>query len=219
MEAEKTKYIRRYIKINDLILIFVGIALIELSQTCLLELIQNKLLLISIIRLSQIVFLFFYFFKYKKDISIIGIHEKTDLVKGIIKGCIWSMGFALLAGIVFAVIFFMGFNPLKFFYINFPKDNFNLFLYFLTGGIIAPIAEEFFFRGVLYRFFGKWGVAVAIIGSTIIFAFCHGLKVPVTQVIGGIVFSVAYEIEDNLIVPIIIHCLGNLALFSLGFFF
>jgi hypothetical protein len=38
----------------------------------------------------------------------------------------------------------------------------------------------------------------------------------VTQVVGGILFAAAYEIEKNLVVPITIHCLGNLAIFALS---
>jgi hypothetical protein len=34
--------------------------------------------------------------------------------------------------------------------------------------------------------------------------------------IGGILFAVAYELEKNLLVPIIIHVLGNLAIFVLA---
>jgi membrane protease YdiL (CAAX protease family) len=36
--------------------------------------------------------------------------------------------------------------------------------------------------------------------------------------VGGIVFAIAYEKEKNLMVPITIHCLGNLAIFSLSIF-
>jgi len=41
-------------------------------------------------------------------------------------------------------------------------------------------------------------------------------KIPIVQVVGGIVFAVAYEIEESLMVPITIHVLGNLAIFTLS---
>ena len=44
------------------------------------------------------------------------------------------------------------------------------------------------------------------------------LHLPLTQIVGGIVFAIAYEKEKNLMVPVTIHCLGNLAIFSLTFF-
>ena len=37
----------------------------------------------------------------------------------------------------------------------------------------------------------------------------------ITQAIGGVVFAVSYELEKNLLVPITIHCLGNMAIFLL----
>ena len=40
--------------------------------------------------------------------------------------------------------------------------------------------------------------------------------IPVTQVVGGLLFAVAYEVEKNLMVPITIHILGNMALFTLS---
>jgi len=40
--------------------------------------------------------------------------------------------------------------------------------------------------------------------------------IPLPQVVGGLVFAVAYEIEESLMVPIIIHVLGNLAIFTLS---
>jgi membrane protease YdiL (CAAX protease family) len=36
--------------------------------------------------------------------------------------------------------------------------------------------------------------------------------------VGGIVFAIAYEKEKSLMVPVTIHCLGNMAIFSLTFF-
>ncbi len=82
--------------------------------------------------------------------------------------------------------------------------------------LIGPIAEEIFFRGILYGFFRRWGAPTAIVLSTLLFVLPHtsGSIIPVTQLIGGILFAVAYEVEKNLLVPMLIHCLGNLAIFN-----
>jgi membrane protease YdiL (CAAX protease family) len=59
-------------------------------------------------------------------------------------------------------------------------------------------------------------VAAALV-STALFAAVHsGVALPVTQVVGGIVFAVAYHTGKSLMVPIVIHMLGNLAIFSLS---
>ena len=91
--------------------------------------------------------------------------------------------------------------------------------FFLIGGMVGPIAEEVFFRGILYGFFRRWGVLVGLGLSTLIFVLIHlisHLFLPVTQVIGGIVFALAYEVEDSLLAPITIHALGNMAIFTLS---
>ena len=38
--------------------------------------------------------------------------------------------------------------------------------------------------------------------------------VQVTQLVGGILFAVAYEVEGSLMTPIVIHVLGNMGIFA-----
>jgi len=99
-----------------------------------------------------------------------------------------------------------------------PKKANEIALFFIVGGIVGPITEELFFRGILYGFFRKWGILIALVISTTVFVFAHPFfpKIPVTQLVGGIVFALAYEIEKNLTVPIVIHVLGNMAIFTLS---
>jgi hypothetical protein len=52
--------------------------------------------------------------------------------------------------------------------------------------------------------------------STALFAAFHLPGPPVTQIVGGIVFAVAYHTGKSLMVPIVIHVLGNLAIFTLS---
>ncbi|MCD6398086.1 MAG: CPBP family intramembrane metalloprotease [Spirochaetaceae bacterium] len=83
---------------------------------------------------------------------------------------------------------------------------------------MSPVAEEIFFRGIIYSFFRRWRVFVAVILSTLAFVLVHpaGSGFPLPQITGGVLFAMAYEKEGNLTVPIIIHVLGNMALFSLS---
>ena len=71
---------------------------------------------------------------------------------------------------------------------------------------------------MLYGFLRWWGVVIALVLSTLMFVLPHVAfsKIPLVQVVGGIVFAVAYEIEGSLMVPITIHVLGNLAIFTLS---
>lgn len=124
----------------------------------------------------------------------------------------------MAAAAIFGILFWAGVNSLEIIHTRLPEEKSGVILFFLIGGAIAPVAEEVFFRGVIYGFFRRWGVIIALVTSTIIFVLAHAIfsRIPVTQTVGGILFALAYEIEGNLMVPITIHILGNLAIFILG---
>ena len=97
-----------------------------------------------------------------------------------------------------------------------------IIIYLLVGGIVGPLAEEVFFRGLIYGFLRRWGAVVAVTVSTLIFVLAHPSAfsgIPFTQAVGGILFAMAYEKEQNLVAPITIHGLGNLAIFALSWVF
>jgi membrane protease YdiL (CAAX protease family) len=100
-------------------------------------------------------------------------------------------------------------------HIALPQDTAGIIAYFIVGGIVAPITEELFFRGFVYGFFRRWGVLAGVLLSTAFFGLAHP-GVSVVQITGGIVFALAYEREKCLTTPIVIHSLGNLALFSIA---
>lgn len=140
-------------------------------------------------------------------------------IKGCKAGLIWSAGFGLITGLLFAILLAIGTNPLDYIRAPMPIGAADIVLLFLVGGILSPVAEEIFFRGILYSYLRRWGVAAAVILSTLLFAIAHagGSQIPVTQLIGGLVFAIAYEREDNLMAPITIHILGNTSLFLMGY--
>ena len=59
-------------------------------------------------------------------------------------------------------------------------------------------------------------VLAALFLSTALFAALHLPGLPLTQIIGGIAFALAYEVSGSLIAAILIHSLGNLAIFALS---
>jgi membrane protease YdiL (CAAX protease family) len=79
------------------------------------------------------------------------------------------------------------------------------------AGFAVPIAEEIFFRGVLYRWMrDKWGVAVGALVSGIVFGAAH--LEPATAVpamILGIALALIFEKSGSLWPGIIIHILNN----------
>lgn len=173
-----------------------------------------SIILLGIIRTIEIFLLIFIILKIEDSLSPIGLAKET-IIQGIKKGAIWSVSFGLIVAVAFSLMFFSGIDPLKLIGPRLPRDQIKLICYFLVGGIIGPIAEEIFFRGIIYGFFRRYGAVAAILLSTMAFAAFHpfGGGIPVTQIIGGLLFAVSYEMEKNLLVPMVIHISGNLAIF------
>jgi membrane protease YdiL (CAAX protease family) len=143
----------------------------------------------------------------------------SNLVPGIRHGLIWSAGFAAAAGLMFLGLFMVDQNPLAMIRSPLPAAPVDKALFFFVGGILAPVAEEAVFRGLIFGYLRRWGLAAAILISTGMFAAIHtGVTLPVTQIVGGLVFAMAYHISGSLVTPIVIHSLGNLAIFALSLF-
>ncbi len=176
----------------------------------------SPLVLLGLTRMCQIVLLLVLIVRLEGGLAAIG-WAPAAWGAGLIKGAWWSLGFALAAALGMVVIAITGNDPLALLHTPLPASRLETALFFLVGGWVAPLAEEICFRGVLYTFFRRWGVWVALIVSTAIFVALHSVHgLPVTQVVGGIMFALAYETSRNLMVPLTIHVLGNTAIFALS---
>jgi membrane protease YdiL (CAAX protease family) len=82
---------------------------------------------------------------------------------------------------------------------------------FLLVGLVVPVAEEIFFRGVIYNFLrARLGVWVAILFSSLIFAIAHGdLAVGTSAFVIGIAIAWVYEKSGSLWTAILIHAANN----------
>ena len=87
--------------------------------------------------------------------------------------------------------------------------NFGLML--LLAGVVAPIAEEVLFRGLLYGWLrSRMPIALAVILSAAVFAAAHviPLLMPALFLV-GIILAVAYELSGSLWLSILLHSLQN----------
>lgn len=177
----------------------------------------DPLLILGVTRLLEIISIVLAVLILEGGMSFIGF-SISGVTFGLKKGFIWSAGFGILVLLVSAALFAFGINPIALVHTRLPAGQGEIIIFFLVGGIISPVAEEVFFRGVIYGFFRRWGIFVAITLSTLAFVLAHpvGSGIPLPQITGGILFAVAYEKEGNLLVPITIHILGNMAIFSLS---
>jgi membrane protease YdiL (CAAX protease family) len=208
------------IKLNTLITSILGIAAIELAARMLLSF--NLLAPLAGVGLARVVEIGFLLalIKFRENrLSTIGL-SSSQIYRGLKSGLIWAISFGVAAGVVLTISHLAGIEVTALFRMQLPSESSRLITFLLVGALIGPVAEEIFFRGILYGFFRRWGIPAAVLLSTLLFVLPHshstGLAIPVTQLIGGILFAVAYEIEKNLLVPITIHSLGNLAIFILS---
>lgn len=175
------------------------------------------LLLTGLARIIEISLILVIVFCLGGGLATIEFYPET-LFKKFRRGLYWSAGFGGLALLGLLMLHMTGTYPITNLKTPLPKSPADLILFFLVGGLIAPLAEELFFRGLLYTFLRRGGIILAVGGSTFLFGLAHyfagNLQLP--QIIGGLVFAAAYEIEKHLLVPIVIHILGNLAIFTLG---
>lgn len=92
-------------------------------------------------------------------------------------------------------------------------DNLPQFAVLLVGaGILAPMAEELFFRGLLYNWFRqRSGVGVSVWVSSLLFGLAHfdSVTVMVSSLMMGVVLALAFERTKSLWVSIFIHVANN----------
>jgi membrane protease YdiL (CAAX protease family) len=174
------------------------------------------LAVVGLIRMIQITAIGWLVVRQEGSLELIG-WAPVLWMPGIKKGAVWSLAFGAVATVAMVALYISGQNPLPLVKSPLPPNMGDLLLFFAVGGLIAPVAEELCFRGIVYSFFRRWGILIALVASTAIFVALHTFQgLPVIQIVGGIVFAIAYETTGNLMVPITIHCLGNIAIFTLS---
>jgi len=209
------------IQIKTLFLCLAAILAVELGTRVLTSKpVYHPMLILGGARLLEIILIALIVVTWGNGLSSIGL-ARSEMVSGLKKGLMWSAVFGAITSIACVGLFAASINPLTFIRAQIPTQTSDLILFFIVGGLLGPVAEELFFRGILYGFLRRWGVIVALVFSTLIFVLCHPIHsgIPVTRLLGGILFAVAYEISGSLIVPITIHALGNLTIFTLSLMF
>ncbi len=158
----------------------------------------DRWLVLGSIRFMEILFLL-----YQRPLT-------EPIWQGVFSGIKWSIIFGiccLLAGIIFRYPF-INLTPI----LQFELPGLDL-SFLIVGVFLSPIAEEIFFRGILYQYMRRWGRPVAVVLSTLIFALVHFPGINLFHFVGGLLFVIVYEKEKNLMTPIIVHILGNLGVF------
>lgn len=92
-------------------------------------------------------------------------------------------------------------------------DNLPKFLALLIGGgILVPISEELFFRGLLYNWLRqRYGLMASVLVSSTLFGLAHfdSAAVLVASFLVAIAIALAYEATGSMWMPILIHTMNN----------
>ena len=93
----------------------------------------------------------------------------------------------------------------------------DLVVIFASGVIVAPLAEEFLFRGFIFASLrDRGGLAAGIIVSSLLFSVVHpGLPNQAATLVLGAAFCLLYERTGTLVAPVAAHAYFNLAMLSM----
>lgn len=173
------------------------------------------MILIGAGRVVEIGLIYMVFRSEDGDAPAIGL-RRGEVATGLFRGLLWAVGFGLLVATTGAFMALAGHSPLELIRMRVPGSGGGVAVLFLVGGLVGPVAEECYFRGVLFGFLRRWGAPAAVTVSTACFVLLHP-GFGIIQAVGGLLFAISYEVEKSLCVPVVIHVAGNMALFSLSF--
>jgi membrane protease YdiL (CAAX protease family) len=173
----------------------------------------------AFLRLVDFMLILFFVHLSGQGMSAIGLAPGEGR-NGIFKGLLWSFGFGLIVFATWGLFLLFHVNLFQYL-ISSPTDYFWWTI--LIGGIFAPIVEDSFFVGGLYNALRrKFNILWSVLGVSLFFALLHirillMREIPITQIIGGILFTLSFEYSDNLLTPISIHILANCTLFAIAY--
>ncbi|MFS0517427.1 CPBP family intramembrane glutamic endopeptidase [Nostoc sp. UIC 10607] len=87
----------------------------------------------------------------------------------------------------------------------------SLVLATLFLGIVTPLGEELFFRGVVANALLRYGSFIGVVGSTVIFALCHGINIVFpAAVVAGLATAEVFRRSGSVWTAVIVHVVFNL---------
>lgn len=97
-------------------------------------------------------------------------------------------------------------------FVLFPRSVFGFLGSLVFGAVAVPIAEEFLFRGLLFRWMrDRWGFSVGAVASALVFALAHppaAGSAPMIFLI-GLALAYFYERSGSLWPSMVLHGVNN----------
>jgi membrane protease YdiL (CAAX protease family) len=177
----------------------------------------SPILVLTVVRLVQILALGSVIALTPGAGSLTGF-SRDHLAKGLRTGAAVSILMGLGAAVLGGILALMGLNPVALVRFTIPHTDLDLVWFFVTGGLIGPVAEEMVFRGIVFPLLRPLGPLASVGINALVFALFHLQAgfLPVVPFVGGVVFATSYLWSGHIATPVMIHCLGNLALFALA---
>ena len=97
----------------------------------------------------------------------------------------------------------------------------KLIAFYASSCLISPIAEELFFRGIIYRIMReKWNACVCIGIVSVLFASIHYYfnGQALVPFLGSLIFCLGYEKTKSILTPALLHITGNLIIYFFPLF-
>ncbi len=91
------------------------------------------------------------------------------------------------------------------------------YLFCLLGVTVVPVAEELFFRGLIYGSLRRLNIPLGLAVQALLFAVAHqyGLVYTAFVFVGGVLLGLVYEWRRTLLTPILMHITWNTISMSL----
>src|SRR6185295_11914122 len=153
--------------------------------------------------------------------STLGVN-RPDLVRLVGIGLLLGLGVLVSSALIQSTLQFAGVRQTQMLGLQcvreFPLVGFLAVV--LAGGVLAPIAEELYFRGFVFRsYLQARGPLVAYGGTSLLFATLHlNLPALLPILVLSLLLCLAYRRTGSIIPSIVGHALNNTAAFCILYF-
>lgn len=171
------------------------------------------------INLILVIFMVIYYYKKKGEnkVSFEFIREREnrkELILLILSNIIFAFASTYL---IQGIIHYIKPQILKSILDESPISSDNIFIVILVVCIMAPLLEEFLFRGIIFtRLRFRFNNTAAVLISSLIFGLAHVSLAKVHAFILGITFCLVFKKYNNIFFNVILHSVYNFSAIILG---
>ncbi len=177
---------------------------------------MNPLMLIGVLRCAETLWMIGQIRQFQGGLSLIGL-SAGSICAGIREGLKATVAVGVLTFSVHLVLRYFGYSLIAALAPGSVPGLSRILALLAIGGLLAPIAEEVLFRGVIFACLHRYATVTKIVISALCFAGVHLAEgFNPTHIAGGFLFGVVYARYQKLSAAMVVHCAGNCAIFISG---